>query len=121
MKYVCSICGFVFDEEAEGRPFSELDKCPVCQQPASVFVPEDDQGQTAAPQQAANIPDIEPAGDLAYDPAFVRHDPKARYMAQIHEMAVTGESIFMLQWELCSHFRNGKISCCSVRSLIRHR
>ncbi len=93
MKYVCSICGFVYDEEAEGRPFSELDKCPVCQQPASVFVPEDDQGQTAAPQQAANIPDIEPAGDLAYDPAFVRHDPKARYMAQIHEMAVTGESI----------------------------
>ncbi len=39
MKYVCSVCGYVYDEEAEGRPISEREKCPVCQQPASVFKP----------------------------------------------------------------------------------
>ena len=35
--YVCSICGYVYDEEKEGKPFSELEACPVCGQPASVF------------------------------------------------------------------------------------
>ena len=39
MKYICSICGYVYDEEKEGKPFSELEKCPVCQQPAAVFQP----------------------------------------------------------------------------------
>ncbi len=87
MKYECSVCGFIYDEEAEGKPFSEVDKCPVCKQPASVFVPVEEPEQAAAPQPALN------AGELAYDPAYVRHDPKARYMSEIHEMAVTGESI----------------------------
>ncbi len=33
MKYICSICGFVYDEEKEGVPFSELPSdrvCPAC-------------------------------------------------------------------------------------------
>ena len=33
MRYVCSICGYVFDEEVEGTPFSELPDtwtCPLC-------------------------------------------------------------------------------------------
>ena len=41
-KYVCGICGFVYDEEKEGKPFSQLEKCPVCQQPASVFVKQEE-------------------------------------------------------------------------------
>ena len=36
-KYKCSVCGFVYDEEKEGRPFSQLQECPVCRQPASAF------------------------------------------------------------------------------------
>ena len=33
MKYVCKICGYVYDEEAEGTPFAELLDdylCPLC-------------------------------------------------------------------------------------------
>ena len=33
MKYVCDVCGYVYDEEAEGAPFSELPEdyaCPLC-------------------------------------------------------------------------------------------
>lgn len=30
---------------------------------------------------------------LAYDPAYVRHDPSCRYMEDIHEMALTGKTI----------------------------
>lgn len=33
----CSVCGYVYDEEKEGVPFSEIKECPMCKQPASVF------------------------------------------------------------------------------------
>jgi len=29
-KYRCDICGYVFDEEKEGRLFSSLKACPAC-------------------------------------------------------------------------------------------
>ena len=33
MKYVCKVCGYVYDEDAEGKAFSELESdyvCPLC-------------------------------------------------------------------------------------------
>ena len=36
-KYRCSVCGYIYDEEKEGAPFSTLSECPVCHQPASAF------------------------------------------------------------------------------------
>lgn len=32
-KYICTICDYVYDEEAEGTPFAQLPddyECPVC-------------------------------------------------------------------------------------------
>ena len=32
-KYECTICGYVYDDEAEDKPFTELDEdyvCPIC-------------------------------------------------------------------------------------------
>lgn len=83
--YKCSVCGAVYDEEKEGKPFSELDVCPVCKQPASCFrqAPEESGTDTGKPY----------SGELDYDSATARRDPSNRYMAQIHEMAVTGKSI----------------------------
>lgn len=40
MKYICPICGYVYDENKEKLPFSQLPdtwKCPVCKAPKSVF------------------------------------------------------------------------------------
>ena len=36
-KFKCGVCGFIFDEEKEDVPFSELTVCPVCRQPVRVF------------------------------------------------------------------------------------
>ena len=83
--YKCRICGAVYDEEKEGKPISELTGCPVCKQPISNLLPISDEAQAPAPQSYG--------GDLAYDSSTARHDPTARYMAEIHEMAVTGKSI----------------------------
>lgn len=83
--YKCRICGAIYDEEKEGKPISALTGCPVCKQPISNLIPIPDEVQVFAPQSHG--------GDLAYDSATERHDPSARYMAEIHEMAVTGKSI----------------------------
>ncbi len=36
-KYKCSVCGYLYDEEKEGKPFAELEQCPICGQAAAVF------------------------------------------------------------------------------------
>ncbi|MDD3205522.1 MAG: hypothetical protein PHS74_07305 [Lachnospiraceae bacterium] len=35
--YKCSVCGYIFDEEKEGKAFTELTECPVCKQPVTAF------------------------------------------------------------------------------------
>ena len=84
-KYRCSVCGYIYDEEQEGAPFSELRECPVCHQSADKFV---------LWQEEADIKK-QPAKELKqdYPKEFVRSDASCRYMNEIHEMAVTGKSI----------------------------
>ena len=45
MKYKCSICGHVYDEEKEGVKFADLPAewvCPICKQPKAKFEPVDE-------------------------------------------------------------------------------
>ena len=54
MRYVCSVCGYIYDEAREKQAFSELPdswRCPVCKAVKTVFVPEkkaDEPKKTAA-------------------------------------------------------------------------
>lgn len=93
MVYKCSVCGYVFDEEKEGRPFSELTECPMCKQPAEKFEPvsSDENSQTA---ETAGTSDTvsEDGQDLNYPKETRKTDSNYRYMKEIHEMAVTGKS-----------------------------
>lgn len=41
--YKCSVCGFIYDESKEEIPFSEIEACPICKQPASVFEKQEEQ------------------------------------------------------------------------------
>ena len=92
MKYVCSICGYVYDEEKEGRPFSELDICPICKQPADRFKPLEEPPANNAAIEASDVKSGD-KGAPDYDPAYVRNDSTARYMDEIHQMSVSGESL----------------------------
>ena len=41
-RFRCTVCNYIYDEEKEGREFSELGEdwtCPVCNAPKSAFVP----------------------------------------------------------------------------------
>lgn len=97
-KYKCSVCGYMFDEEKEGKLFAELEQCPICRQPAGQFerIEEASGAQTVgetADESGENGKEVQTQPDLSYESNLVRHDASCRYMEEIHEMAVTGKSI----------------------------
>lgn len=97
-KYKCSVCGYMFDEEKEGKLFAELEQCPICRQPAGQFerIEEASEAQTVretADESGENGKEAQTQPDLSYESNLVRHDASCRYMEEIHEMAVTGKSI----------------------------
>lgn len=98
-KYKCKICGYVFDEEKEGKSFEELDGCPVCKQPKDVMFLVDEGENTpheevpASAKTATSSQDDKTSANLEYDKATAKTDESCRYMKEIHEMAVSGKSI----------------------------
>lgn len=94
MVYKCSICGYVYDEEKEGKPFSELTECPVCKQPPEQFQVVESQKASAIQPEAEQQPtSINAEGlDLNYPKETRKMDNNYRYMREIQEMAVTGKS-----------------------------
>ena len=67
-RYKCGVCGYVYDEEKEGKAFEEMEVCPVCRQPKAVFVKEKE-AETK------------------------KKECTYRYMEEIQHMAATGEHI----------------------------
>lgn len=64
MKYICSICGYVYDETSEGTAFTDLPDswvCPLCRAAKDLFRPEKTE---AAPEPAR--PDPAAAGPSAH-------------------------------------------------------
>ena len=64
MRYVCSICGYVYDEAKQGKPFAVLPEtwtCPLCGAAKSAFAPE------AAAKSAAPAPTVAPPAPVHGD------------------------------------------------------
>lgn len=64
MKYICQVCGYVYDEVAEACPFGQLPdswQCPWCKAPKTQFKPEQAEAPAEANDEAAGADD---AGDL---------------------------------------------------------
>ena len=91
-KWECPLCGYVYDEDREGTSWADLPgswECPVCGAAKSLFqavvgpaTPPD-----SAPGSVAEAPDD-------YLRAWARaSDEVEPHLADIHRMAVTGESI----------------------------
>lgn len=89
-RFVCTVCGYVHEGE---KPPKE---CPVCHQPAERFQEEPE--LESQEKEETGIDEKEAGADagaasLTYDPAYYRVDKSSRYMEEIHQMAVTGQSI----------------------------
>ena len=69
-KYKCSICGYIYDEEKEGKPFSELKDCPICHQPLDKFVLLENENKETVLKTTS----------LEYPKELARQDTSCRYM-----------------------------------------
>ena len=100
MVYKCSICGYVFDEEKEGKSISEITECPLCKQPVEKLEPvQTEADNESKAENAAESVEGKATGtenpenlDLSYPKDTRKTDGSYRYMKEIHEMAVTGKS-----------------------------
>ncbi|MDE5933991.1 MAG: alpha-hydroxy-acid oxidizing protein [Lachnospiraceae bacterium] len=100
MVYKCSICGYVFDEEKEGKSISEITECPLCKQPVEKLEPvQTEANNESKAENAAESVEGKATGtentenlDLSYPKDTRKTDGSYRYMKEIHEMAVTGKS-----------------------------
>ncbi len=91
MVYKCSICGYVYDEEKAGKPFSELIHCPVCKQPPERFKVVESEKEPSALDVGSGAEDRPQGPDLSYPKETRKTDSDYRYMREIQEMAVTGK------------------------------
>ena len=88
-RYRCSVCGYVFDEEKEGKRFQDLKECPVCKQPPERFMLLEEQAVKKKDEHAA----AGAQAGLEYPSDYARTDETCRYMKEIHQMAVSGSSL----------------------------
>ena len=94
--YRCPMCGWIYDEEQEGAPFSELERCPMCGVPAAEFYPVAEDGVTpveqggAASSAADGAPSDSGSDDLSVPSELRRLDPSIRHMDTIHRLAEHG-------------------------------
>lgn len=85
-KFICTVCGYVHEGEEPPK------ECPICHQPASKF--REEAAEKALEKPVKKKADSRKTKDsLQYDQNFYRVDKSCRYMEEIHQMAVTGESI----------------------------
>lgn len=91
MKYQCSICNYIYDEDKEGKVLAELDGCPLCKQPIERFQKmEDEEAIAVVEEVTSQNPSME--FDLSYGD-LKRNDKTERYMSEIHEIAMTGHTL----------------------------
>jgi pyruvate oxidase len=109
-RFRCSVCGWVFDEEKEGKKFSELPDdwvCPVCGAPKGVFVEMKEGGERKKGYKRAsemivetleaagvkhvygipgesNLPLIEAIRKSSIKFILTRHEETAAFMASAH-------------------------------------
>lgn len=99
MIYECGICGYEYDEDSEGIPFSELPEsweCIVCTAAKVYFEALEEETVEEAPKadKPQNKPEKQKQEDIAYLSGFDRKkDEFEPYMDIIHEMAVSGKSV----------------------------
>jgi len=99
MKYVCSVCAYTYDDDAEEVPFDELPDdwtCPVCTADKGFFEAEGGGEQEAASSPFSQSTDVGTGTEgLADYLSQWRRDTHALEgdLAAIQEMAITGHSV----------------------------
>jgi len=82
MKYRCTVCGHIYDEEAEGVKFADLPDtwvCPTCKQPKDKFVPVEEGMSWAAEHELGVAKDV---------PEEIKEGLRANFEAECTEVGM---------------------------------
>ena len=82
MKYRCTVCGYVYDEEKEGVEFTDLPEdwsCPTCHAPKSKFVPMEDKKVWASEHVVGVAKDV---------PEDIKKDLEANFTGECSEVGM---------------------------------
>ncbi len=82
MKYRCTICGHIYDEDKEGVKFADLPadwKCPTCKAPKSKFVPMEENMAWAAEHVIGVAKDV---------PEDIKNDLRANFNGECSEVGM---------------------------------
>lgn len=89
--YKCNVCGYQYDEDAEGTMWESLQEdwvCPVCGAKKAQFASDSEKAEVKTEAKTM------PVNPLAYPAAFAKESSDIeRHMGTIHKLATTGESI----------------------------
>jgi methylamine---glutamate N-methyltransferase subunit C len=96
-KFLCRVCEYSYDEQKKGTVWDDLPDdwlCPVCESGKSQYDLVDTGGSAVGTTGAPAVPDA-PSGAAAdsIDDLLRESDELERHMADIHQMAETGESV----------------------------
>lgn len=83
MKYRCTVCGHIYDEEKEGVKFADLPedwKCPTCKAPKSKFVPVEEEELSWAAEHVIGV-----AKDVPED---IKADLRANFEGECSEVGM---------------------------------
>ncbi len=87
-KYICQVCEYIYDEDKEGTRWDDLPDdwvCPICDSDKSLFTRMEDEKDEAIPSP--------PTESMSINDLIRKADDTENYMADIHKMADTGNSI----------------------------
>jgi len=90
-RYVCEVCEFIYDEEKAGVLWADVADdwvCPVCESPKKYYRIKEDTPSDATPAAGIIGESAGPVEDI-----IRTSDEIETYMADIHRMAATGQSI----------------------------
>ena len=94
--YKCSVCGYIYDESREEKPFLEIQACPACRQSAKNFLLiEEAEKDFDELEKKENVQGM----DLSYDKAYARKDPSSRYMPYKFTKWQLQEGLLGVLWE----------------------
>lgn len=89
-RYLCEVCGYVYDEEKAGEKWEELSKdwvCPVCESPKTGY-------RMADAPPSSKAPDLSEKNDAPEMSGLRRDSDELEvWMADIRQMAETGRSV----------------------------
>ena len=84
MKYRCTVCGYVYDEEKEGVKFADLPEdwvCPLCKQPKSKFEPVEETEDLQWPSEHV-------VGVASSVPEDIKEDLRANFNGECSEVGM---------------------------------